>query len=180
MPVLTPYPELPETLDSARLRVTRPDAALAPQVHQALSSSYALHQPFLVWAKPDWTLDDIRQSLDKSQIDFLAPTGEKRFFVLTPQGDAVIGCVGLTPRDGEYEVGYWVSQGFAGQGLMREALEMLLDALEVPVWLTTALDNSASQRLAERVGFSKVGETPREIDPTTPGLLYRRAPVQRG
>ncbi|HDS1734690.1 GNAT family N-acetyltransferase [Pseudomonas sp. BP8] len=174
MSVSTTTAELPESLTSQRLRLSRPNPALAVPLHEALLSSYDLHQPFLLWAKPDWSLDDIRQSLDKSQADFLCSSGEKRYFVLSPEHGAIVGCIGLTPRDGEYEVGYWVSQAFAGQGLMREALTTLLDAVAAPVWLTTAVNNAASQRLAERAGFHKAGEVVRAIDPSTPGLLYRR------
>lgn len=166
--------KLPHTLTTPRLHVCRPDLALAPHLHQALLASYALHQPFLIWAKPDWTLEQIEQGLEESQADFHTSTGEKRYFVLEPNTGELIGCIGLTPRAEEYEVGYWVSQGFAGQGLMREALNTLLDAVDAAVWLTTATDNTASQRLAERAGFSRVGEAPRPNEPATQGLLYRR------
>lgn len=128
------------------------------------------------WAKPDWTLDEVRESLHASAREFLEPTAEKRYFVLRPDGHAVIGCIGLSPGNGEYEVGYWVSQASSGQGLMREALVGLLDAIDTPVWLTTDIDNHASQRLAQRSGFSVAGSRLNELDPSTPRPLYRRVP----
>lgn len=72
--------------DHPRLRVSRPDLALAPHLHQALLASYALHQPFLIWAKPDWTLEQIEQGLEESQADFH-----------TPQGKSATSCSNQTP-----------------------------------------------------------------------------------
>jgi len=167
---------LPRALSTPRTRLVRPDPALAAQVLHALLDSYSLHQPFLAWAKPDWTLDEVHDSLLASAREFLEPTTEKRYFVLHPDSPAVIGCIGLSPGNGEYEVGYWVSQASSGQGLMREALVCLLDALDTPVWLTTDIDNQASQRLAQRSGFRLAGSLLSELDPGTPRPLYRRAP----
>ncbi|MFK0309890.1 GNAT family N-acetyltransferase [Pseudomonas sp. NPDC090233] len=172
-----PYPTLPQTLTTARTRLVRPDPAIAEQLRQALLDSYALHQPFLAWAKPDWTLDEVRESLQLSASEFVDPAAEKRFFVLQPDSDAVIGCIGLRPGNDEYEVGYWASQAFSGKGLLREALTHLLDTLATPVWLTTDIDNKASQRLAERAGFKAAGSKLTELDPSTPRPLYRRAAV---
>ncbi|BBH46625.1 GNAT family N-acetyltransferase [Pseudomonas sp. KU43P] len=114
-----PYPTLPRTLSTPRTRLVRPGTALAEHVLQALLDSYALHQPFLAWAKPDWTLDEVRESLQASANEFLDPAAEKRYFVLQPDSDVVLGCIGLQPSNGEYEVGYWASQASSGQGLMR-------------------------------------------------------------
>jgi len=174
-----PYPSLPHTLSTPRTRLIRPDTAIAEQLRQALLGSYALHAPFLAWAKPDWTLEEVRESLQLSASEFLDPAAEKRFFVLQPGGEAVIGCIGLRPGNDEYEVGYWANQAFSGQGLMREALIGLLDAVDSAVWLTTDIDNKASQRLAERAGFKAAGSTLTELDPSTPRPLYRRAPAKR-
>ncbi|MFJ2983438.1 MULTISPECIES: GNAT family N-acetyltransferase [unclassified Pseudomonas] len=173
-----PYPTLPHTLSTPCTRLARPAPAIAEQLQQALVDSYALHAPFLAWAKPDWTLEEVRESLQLSASEFLEPAAEKRFFVLQPNNDAVIGCIGLRPGNDEYEVGYWVSQAFSGQGLMREALTSLPDAIDTPVWLTTDIDNHASQRLAERAGFQRAGSLLTELDPSTPRPLYRRLPVK--
>ncbi|NIF26946.1 GNAT family N-acetyltransferase [Pantoea sp. Tr-811] len=175
-----PYPTLPRTLSTARTLLVRPAPAFAQQLQQALLDSYALHQPFLAWAKPDWTLDEVRETLQLSAEEFLDPAKEKRYFVLAPSTGEVVGCIGLRPGNGEYEVGYWANQASSGQGLMREALTCLLDAVEAPVWLTTDIDNLASQRLAERAGFVAAGSQLTEQDPSTPRPLYRRVPAEPG
>jgi RimJ/RimL family protein N-acetyltransferase len=60
---------------------------------------------------------------------------------------------------------------------MREALTGLLDTIATPVWLTTDIDNQASQRLAERADFVIAGSRLTELDPSTPRPLYRRSPA---
>jgi len=174
-----PYPTLPRTLSTPRTRLVRPDPAIAEQLRQALLDSYALHAPFLAWAKPDWTLEEVRESLQLSASEFLDPAAEKRYFVLQPDSDAVIGCIGLRPGNDEYEVGYWASQAYSGQGLLREALTSLLNAIDSPVWLTTDIDNQASQRLAERAGFHRTGSKLTELDPSTPRPLFRRIRIMK-
>ena len=175
-----PYPDLPRTPSTPRTLLVSPAPAFAQQLLQALLDSYSLHQPFLAWAKPDWTLKEVQETLQLSAEEFLDPAKEKRYFILAPDSGEVIGCIGLCPGDGQYEVGYWASQASSGQGLMREALTCLLDAVDAPVWLTTDIDNHASQRLAERAGFVAAGSKVTEIDPSTPRPLYRRAPAGRG
>ncbi|WP_409288409.1 GNAT family N-acetyltransferase [Pseudomonas sp. KCJK8927] len=172
-----PCPSLPRAVTTQRTRLSRPTPAIASQLHRALLRSYALHQTFLAWAKDDWTLDEVRDSLEVSAEQFIDPDAEKRYFVLTPDNAEVVGCIGLRPGQDGYEVGYWVSQDHCGQGLMREALAGLLDAVEVPLWLTTDLANSASQRLAERVGFRREGCVQVGQAPGTPHALYRRTPT---
>ncbi|HDS1681131.1 TPA: GNAT family N-acetyltransferase [Pseudomonas putida] len=174
-----PYPTLPRTLSTPRTLLVRPTPAFAQQLQQALIDSYPLHQPFLAWAKPDWTLSEVRDSLQLSAEEFLDPAKEKRYFVLAADSGDVIGCIGLRPGNDEYEVGYWANRASSGQGLMREALTCLLDAVDAPVWLTTDIDNHASQRLAERAGFVPAGSKLTELDPSTPRPLYRRAPTER-
>ncbi|WDY60229.1 GNAT family N-acetyltransferase [Pseudomonas sp. PSKL.D1] len=167
----------PLALHTPRTHLVRADPMLALPVHQALVDSYALHHPFLSWTKPDWAADEVRESLQKAAREFSEPTSEKRFFVLQADSDVVIGCIGLRPDEGEHEVGYWVNQMYCGQGLMREALTCLLDAIGGPVWLTTDIDNLASQRLAERAGFVRAGSRLTELDPSTPRPFYRRQPA---
>ncbi|BBH46626.1 hypothetical protein [Pseudomonas sp. KU43P] len=44
------------------------------------------------------------------------------------------------------------------------------------MWLTTDIDNQASQRLALRAGFKAAGSQLSELDPSTPRPLFRRLP----
>ena len=88
--------------------------------------------------------------------------GEKSHWALVPKkGTAdLIGVISLWPDDGAThdQRGFWLDPAFQGRGLMTEAMQALLDYCfeELSVRRVQALinpDNTASIRLAERLGF---------------------------
>ncbi len=134
-------------------------AATAPGrgLRRALNWSYAEHRRFLGWAREHTTVAQARDSLLAARGAFTLAQGEKRYFLV--RGDALLGCLGLTPLDGgrRYEIGYWLHSLHTGQGLMTAALRYFVEQRgEVGLYLTTSAANDSSQRLAERVGFRRV------------------------
>ncbi|WP_338001278.1 GNAT family N-acetyltransferase [Pseudomonas brassicae] len=138
-----------------RTSIVLPDAALAERVNQALIDSFVAHQPFLPWAKASPALQDTRNNLRQALLDHAQAHAEKRYFILTPDQAAVIGCVGLHPGSaGEHVLGYWANSGFSGQGLMAEGIRALLAAQDFgTLQLTAASVNGPSHRLARALGF---------------------------
>lgn len=66
------------------------------------------------------------------------------------------------PREGVADVGYWVKREARGRGVATRALRLVarwaLGELGVErLWLTTAPENIASQRVAEKAGFTREG-----------------------
>lgn len=138
-----------------RTRVVMPDARLAPLVNQALIDSFALHQPFLPWAKAAPAVQDTRNNLRQALLDHARVDAEKRYFILTADQAAVVGCVGLHPGDAqEHVLGYWANVEYSGQGLMAEGIRALLAAQDFgTLRLTAASVNGASHGLARALGF---------------------------
>jgi RimJ/RimL family protein N-acetyltransferase/ubiquinone/menaquinone biosynthesis C-methylase UbiE len=69
-------------------------------------------------------------------------------------GEALVGYVCCFRRDGQANVGYWVSREHWGKGLASRALELLL--LEVatrPLYAHVATSNGASLRVLQKCGF---------------------------
>jgi RimJ/RimL family protein N-acetyltransferase len=57
-------------------------------------------------------------------------------------------------------VGYWVAAGERGRGVATQAVRLLCGwTKERPLRLTTHPDNLASQRVAEKAGFRRLGTT---------------------
>ena len=57
-------------------------------------------------------------------------------------------------------VGYWVAPEARGRGVATRALELVCASTERrPLRLTTHPDNLASQRVAEKAGFRRIGST---------------------
>ena len=152
---------LPTTLQTPRLNLVVPDVRLAQKLADALNRSWELHRYFLVWSKPQWTLEDARQSLARASEDFGIADAEKRYFLLLREDDQpLVGCIGIRPgatQDHGFDIGYWVSQDHANRGLMKEALAALVSTLSGhTLRLTASSANIPSQKLAEAAGFECV------------------------
>jgi RimJ/RimL family protein N-acetyltransferase len=87
-----------------------------------------------------------------------------RFAITVPPSDRCVGQVGIQFDLGarRAEAFYWLDRGARGQGLATEALDLVTTWAfaehEVRrVQLVTLLDNVASQRVAQRCGFTREG-----------------------
>ena len=91
---------------------------------------------------------------------------------ISPEGGAdLLGAIGLGPagEDGSAEVGYWISAERRRQGVATRALRLLsrwaIAELGVPrLQLQTMTDNTASQIVAERAGFTREAVLRRYMD----------------
>jgi ribosomal-protein-serine acetyltransferase len=81
------------------------------------------------------------------------------------QGEVLVGVVSLfhfSKNNRKCEVGYWIGQAFAGQGIITKAVSSLLDYAFSElglnrIQLCCATDNLASRRIAEKLGFGFEG-----------------------
>jgi RimJ/RimL family protein N-acetyltransferase len=79
-------------------------------------------------------------------------------------GDEVAGNVVSWWQDGRREVGYWLGRAFWGRGVGTRALTLYLGVETFrPLCATADIGNTASIRLLERCGFTRV-ETVRQPD----------------
>ena len=81
------------------------------------------------------------------------------------QRDKLVGVVSLfeySKNNRKCEIGYWIGQAFAGQGIITKAVSSLVDYAFSElglnrIQLCCATDNVASRRIAEKLGFQKEG-----------------------
>jgi ribosomal-protein-alanine N-acetyltransferase len=92
------------------------------------------------------------------------PLGKDLPFAIDLPGQGLIGAAGFHARgDGQWEFGYWVGKPFWGKGFATEAARALLawwdESMKVSC-LSAArfIDNPASGRVLEKVGFKPNGE----------------------
>ena len=133
-----------------------------------------------------FTYDDAEQWLRQQEIGRVSRQ-RMNLAVATPYRDTALGLIGLNAFEWDNQsawVGYWMLPAARGRGLTTTALRMLcpwaFDELGLErLQLTTAPDNEASQRLAERCGFVREGlmrSHLRRVDGRRDSVLYSLLP----
>jgi RimJ/RimL family protein N-acetyltransferase len=141
------------------LRPGWPEEA-ATLTHAIAHEAVAMKLARLPWP---YTLDDAEAYLS-------VPRGpaEARFFILSHDGDypRLIGGIGLHAIDaGAAELGYWLTPAAWGRGYATEAARAVIDMARhaLPLRRVEAshhLDNPASRRVLEKIGFREVRREP--------------------
>jgi len=93
------------------------------------------------------------------------------FLFVEERVGAVVGSGGFKglPIDGRVEIGYGVAAAYRGRGFATAGVHGLLrvafgEAGVVEAYAETALDNPASRRVVEKLGFRHLGRRPTEAD----------------
>ncbi|MBK8456414.1 MAG: GNAT family N-acetyltransferase [Phyllobacteriaceae bacterium] len=100
------------------------------------------------------------------------------FAISAGADNALIGAVGLSPKDGGVEIGYWIGRPHWGRGYATEAAQALVDHAFVAHGLATLeaecqTRNAASRRVLHKCGFQYAGQGMRDT------LLCGRVAVER-
>ena len=97
---------------------------------------------------------------------------DRTWAIVLQHSDEIIGMISCwRPVRHSAEIGYCIGRRWWGKGLMSEALEMLLAALDADpdgyrVWATCNVDIERSNRLLQRAGFLLEGRLARHaVDP---------------
>ncbi len=87
----------------------------------------------------------------------------------------LLGSIEMRPENGM--IGYWIAAAARGHGVATRALRLVCDwRRERPLRLMTHPDNVASQRVAEKAGFRRIGLRPHEPafrDGTADAVLFQ-------
>ena len=133
---------------------------------------------FIPFVPAPYHEDDARRWLDAVQAGWRA-TPERTFAVIDHERDEFLGVVTVRLVE-EGTVGYWLAPEARGRGLMTRSVALVVgwarQVHEIRVLrLTTHPDNVASQRVAERTGFRRIGTTsdhPAFLDGTNEAVLF--------
>ncbi|KQM18324.1 GNAT family N-acetyltransferase [Novosphingobium sp. Leaf2] len=105
-----------------------------------------------------YTIEDARAFVDLPRLSLFP-----RFLVTLPAagGAAIAGVCGLSPRDGEANLGYWIARQHWGNGYATEAARTVLALARAlghrRVVASHQIDNSASARVLDKIGFRGTG-----------------------
>ena len=138
--------------------------------HVAWSQLRRRGERFLTRWEPSWSADHLSQRAFRSRVYWASRAREDGkalpLFLIERTGDRLVGAITLDNiRRGPAQsgqVGYWIGEEFARQGLMTEALAALVEhaftALDLSRIEAACLpENLASRALLDRCGFGHEG-----------------------
>lgn len=150
----------PEELETARLRIRRPDPDVAPAVNAAIRESFDTLTRWMEWADHVPSVEETRDRLVRARQQFIA--GEDYgFHLFIASSGLFIGSSGLHPRSVDvkrWEIGYWLRDTATGHGYATEAVRAIaaagFKALDLTaIEIHASGRNIASHRVARRAGF---------------------------
>lgn len=152
--------DLPETLETERLILRPPRAGDGAAVNAAILETWGPLHHWMPWAAERPSVDETEAVMRRQHASFVLRTGLN--LLMFQRGSlAFVGGAGIPRLDWElrrFEIGYWIRQSCAGQGLMTEAVTAVTQLAfttlaAVRVEIHTSHRNLRSQRVAERCGF---------------------------
>lgn len=123
---------------------------------EAIKASLTELRPWMMWA--------VRWDPEESKTYLLSRKDNDHLMAIVQDGKAIGACNVLVskPLFAWGELGYWISSAASGKGLMTEALDEFIswafDDLGLHrVELRAGVDNTSSNRIAEKLGFRNCG-----------------------
>ena len=159
--------EVPETFDTARLTLRRPEPGDGAALYAAIVETYANLQPWISWAATMPSLEDTELRVRQDHLKYLARE-DFRLLMFLKGTNTLVGGGNLILRKPEYwevpkfEIGYWVRKSLEGQGYVSEAVAGLtkfgfevLGARRIEIRCDE--QNVRSRKVAERSGYTMEG-----------------------
>jgi RimJ/RimL family protein N-acetyltransferase len=138
-------------------------------LHEMVLSSLDHLRPWMRWVR-DEPLTSAERAVKVSGWVVDWDAAEDFTFAIVGSAGVLLGVCGLRRQvetlDG-LEIGYWIRSGRTGEGIATGAVRALVEAafsIDGITWLEIHHDaaNSASARVAEKAGFTRVAERPDE------------------
>jgi ribosomal-protein-serine acetyltransferase len=155
---------LPSPLAANDLLLRRYSAADAAAVHEAATESVAEVAPYETWCHPGYTLDEAAEYAGWWEQAW--EKGSAYYFAVTAAATGrYLGSCGLCPVEREHAtagLGFWVRTPETGRGAATAAARLVAEAAFAHLGLNRlelliAVDNTASRRVAEKLGAAYEG-----------------------
>lgn len=154
-------PVFSQVLSGERVYLQRPQATaqFAHQVYCEINSCRAYIVPWLEWAKTIQSKDDALDYV-KKQIEGWDNENKASYAVFDKQNNQFMGFVWIHQIHEWHrfvELGYWISQKYAGKGFTKEAVRLLEKEIFrhhfEKIIIRTDTENMASANLARSLGY---------------------------
>ncbi|EFV73771.1 hypothetical protein HMPREF1012_00434 [Bacillus sp. BT1B_CT2] len=152
--------DFPDSFETERLLIRAPRAGDGKAVYDAIAASFSELKPWMPFAREIPEKERVEINVRRAQADFIL-RNDLRMHIFHKETGKFVGSTGLHRMDWKakrFEIGYWRSSEFSGQGYMTEALNGLIDFARRHVRakrLEICCDsmNTKSRKMAERLGF---------------------------
>ncbi len=135
----------------------------APALHATVRASLASLSAALPWCHVGYALTDAQSWIGHS---LLAWQARREFpFAIVAVDGTILGGIGLNrlnPEDRSANLGYWLGDAYRGRGVVTRAARLVADfgfgELDlIRLEIVTLVENTASQRVAQRLGARREG-----------------------
>ncbi|MGI8659135.1 MAG: GNAT family N-acetyltransferase [Candidatus Limnocylindria bacterium] len=102
--------DVPERFESDRLLIRTPLPGDGVELHAAITESREELRPWMPWAHPDETVEDVEANVRHSRVEYLARR-DLRLHLYALDGGTLVGSSGLHRIDWtvpRFEIGYWI------------------------------------------------------------------------
>jgi len=153
--------DIPETLETARLRLCAPQPGRGAEIHEAVVESYVQLQPWMPWAREVPREEQSERFCRESRVKWHARE-TLDFTIFRKEDGRLVGGSGLHTIDWtvpRFEIGYWVRTSCARQGYASETVLALVEFARQflgarRLEITSDARNAGSRRVAEKAGFA--------------------------
>jgi [ribosomal protein S5]-alanine N-acetyltransferase len=149
----------PSVIETARLRLRPPVMEDAPVIFATWAQDPEVCR-YVTWP-PHRSVDDTRGFL-RYCVDGWTKHGPFNWAIVLRENRRLVGTIELRPHDHRVEVGYLLARAYWGQGLMSEAVRVLVEwVLDQPdvhrVWAVCDVENLASAGVLEKAEMERDG-----------------------
>jgi RimJ/RimL family protein N-acetyltransferase len=153
--------DIPDHLETERLRIRAPQPGEAPVVYAAILESLDNLRQWMLWAHEEQTLESVEAS-SRRAVEMFQTRETLRFRLFRKADGEYVGMSEIHSFDWSVprcEIGYWVRTSMQGKGYITEAVIGLTDfALNVlharRVEIRCNARNQRSAAVAERAGYT--------------------------
>ena len=153
--------DIPETLETARLRLCAPQPGRGAVIHEAVLESFTRLRPWMPWARDVPGQEQSEKFCRESRVKWHARE-TLDFTVFRKEDGRLVGGSGLHTIDWSvprFEIGYWIRASCERQGYASETVLALVDFARDRLGarrleITSDARNAGSRRVAEKAGFA--------------------------
>jgi RimJ/RimL family protein N-acetyltransferase len=157
-------PDVPDALETERLRLRALRSGDGVKLHAAVVESFEALHPWMPWAQQLPTLADIEAFVERSIRGFAERTSLD-YLIVDKASETIAGVSGIPRLDWtvpKFEIGYWCRTRFTGRGYITETVRavtaLAFDRLGAQrVEVRCDADNTHSRRVIARCGFHLEG-----------------------